>query len=157
MGSSWYTHTGMNAQSSKRVVLSFTTSDKDRSRRAVVVPTLSTNRYCQRFSPETLLHFLKGKDESGLKRRLKCWSAQGGSSGDCEWEGGVGVHGEERSAMFHILTMFESKIFVCPYLIRNWFSCVHMVYTVLQLWLSIFNQQMLGLSTHFLSNCWEDW
>lgn len=68
MGSSLSTY----AQSSKRVVLSHTTSDKDKSERAVVEPTLlRTNCYCQRFSPETLPHFLKGEDESGLKRRLK--------------------------------------------------------------------------------------
>lgn len=34
---------------------------------AVVESTLSTNCYCQRFSPETLLHFLKGKMKEVLK------------------------------------------------------------------------------------------
>lgn len=81
-----------DAQSSKRGVSSLTTSDAYRSERAAVEPTLlSTNRYCQHFSPETLPDFLKGEDESGLKRRLKCWSAWGGSSGDSANEKGGDV------------------------------------------------------------------
>lgn len=56
-----------NEQSSKKVVLFLTSSDKDRSHEVVVEPTLSANCNCQRFSPETLLHFLKGKMKVVLK------------------------------------------------------------------------------------------
>lgn len=84
--------TQTNTKSTKRVVLSSATSDANWSERVVAEPTpFSTNCYCQRFSPETLPHFLKGEDESGLKRRLKCWSAWGGSSGDSVNEKGGDV------------------------------------------------------------------
>lgn len=93
-GSSWSTQS--HRPTSERVVSSLNTSDKDRRKRAVVEPTLlNANCYCQRFSPETLPHFLKGEDESGLKRRLKCWSAWSSSSGDSVNEkGGCAQRGE---------------------------------------------------------------
>lgn len=136
MGSSWRTYTHSNAQSSKRVVFSLTTSDKDRSERAVVELTLGTNCYCQLFSPETLLHFLKGEDESGLKRRLKCWRARGGSSGDYEWDG-RGCAARRGLAMIHVLTMFDSYMYLS---VPSWNgSGSHVsVRCVAQLWLFLF-------------------
>lgn len=149
--------TRTNAHSSKRVVLSHTTSDKDRSERAAVEPTLlSTNCYCQRFSPETLPHFLKGEDESGLKRRLKCWSARSGSSGDCEW-GGRGCAMRSGLTMFHVLTMFDSEIYLC---VPSWNgSCFHVpIKCVVQQRLFPFKtwlHKILVLSKHFLSHWWN--
>lgn len=142
--------THANAQSSERVVLSHTTSDKDRSERAVVEPTLlSTNCYCQRFSPETLPHFLKGEDESGLKRRLKCWSARSGSSGDCEWEG-RGCAARRGLTTLHVLTMFDSSRYLSVHSRKGSGSHV----SITTLWFFSFNTLLIGLSKHFLSHWW---
>lgn len=140
MGSSWSTY----AQSSKRVVLSHTTSDKDKSERAVVESTLlSTNCHCQRFSPETLPHFLKGEDESGLKRRLKSWSSRGGSSGDCEWEG-RGRAVRRGLTIFHVICKIYLSVHVS---IRLYSTAVTFLFSL--------NTLLKCLSKHFLSHWWD--
>lgn len=59
MSPSWLTN--MHKHTSKEVVMTCATSDKDSSEKAVVKLTrLNTNCNCQHFSPETLSHFLKG-------------------------------------------------------------------------------------------------
>lgn len=101
---------------SKRVVLSsplWTKAEKEK--RAVAEPALlSTNCYCQCFSPETLPHFLQWEDERRLKRALevlKCvrqlqW-------GQCERDG-RGFTATRGPDMLCVLTMFDSNIFVFP-------------------------------------------
>lgn len=83
-----------------------------------------------------------GGDESGLKRRLKCWSAWGGSSRDSAEHEGRGYAASRDLAMVHVLTkyiavMFNSNIFVCPLLKRKVGASVSMRFIAL-LWDSFF-------------------